>query len=93
MEKIFKVTGFCPCKICCGKSEGYTPKNCFHTHQSVAAPRKYPLGTKIYLYDYGIFYVDFVGGAIKDNRIDRLFKTHDQAVNWGVKLCKGKVLE
>ena len=94
MEKVFKVTGFCPCVKCCGKTDGITGSMSpgQYVRHSVAAPNKYPFGTRILLYGYGTFYVDFRGGSIKDNRIDRLFPTHDQAVNWGVKLCKGKVL-
>ena len=57
MEKVFKVTGFCPCKKCCWKTDGIIsskspgPK----THHSVAAPNLYHFGTRIIKIDfYGI---------------------------------------
>ena len=38
------------------------------------------------------FVVEDRGGAIKDNRLDRFFNTHQEALNWGVKYCNGSVL-
>ena len=90
----FKVSAFCPCVKCCGKTDrimesrspGVFPRN------SVAAPSKYPFGTRIFLEGYGTFTVDYRGGSIKNNWIERFFNRHEQAVNWGVKFCKGKVM-
>ena len=90
----FKVTGYCPCKQCCGKTDGITASGKKATpNHTIAAPPKYKFGTKIVLDGYGTFYVEDRGGAIKDNRLDRFFKTHQEALNWGVKMCNGKVYE
>ena len=88
----FKVTAYCPCKKCCGKTDGITasgkPAKPNHT---IAADPKYAFGTKIVLDGYGTFYVEDRGGAIKGNHLDRFFKTHQEALNWGVKYCNGTV--
>lgn len=64
-----------------------------------------PFGTKIYievpeeerdaLYvtaDYGIATVEDTGGAIKGNRIDVYFPTHQEALEWGVRHVKVHVI-
>ena len=90
--KTFKVTGYCPCKKCCGKTDGITASGKKATaNHTVAAPKEYAFGTRIVLNGYGTFYVEDRGGAIKGNRIDRFFNTHQQALNWGVKMCRGTV--
>jgi len=89
----FKVTGYCPCVKCCGKSDGITASGVRATaNHTIAAPSKYPFGTRIALDGYGTFVVEDRGGAIKDNRLDRFFNTHQEALNWGVKYCNGTVL-
>ena len=94
MEKVFRVSAFCPCIKCVGKTDGITKSKSpgQYIQHSVAAPSIYPFGTKIILDGYGTFTVDFRGGAIKGNRIERYFTRHEDVVNWGVKLCKGKVV-
>ncbi len=92
MSQTFKVCGYCPCKICCGNYNieivtGIKP----YANHTIAAPSKYPFGTRIVLDGYGTFYVEDRGGSIKDNRIDRFFNTHTEALSWGVKYCKGTV--
>ena len=89
----FKVTGYCPCMKCCGKTDGITASGVKATaNHTIAAPSKYAFGTRISLDGYGIFVVEDRGGAIKDNRLDRFFNTHQEALNWGVKYCNGSVL-
>ena len=89
----FKVTGYCPCMKCCGKTDGITASGVKATaNHTIAAPSKYAFGTRIALDGYGTFVVEDRGGAIKDNRLDRFFRTHQEALNWGVKYCNGTVL-
>ena len=92
MSQTFKVTGYCPCFKCCGKRDVITitgmPPQANHT---IAAPNKYPLGTRIILDGYGTFFVEDRGGSLKENKIERFFNTHIEALNWGVKFCKGTV--
>ena len=90
----FKVTGYCPCKKCCGNNGGVTASGKKPTpNHTIAAPKNYPFGTKIVLDGYGTFYVEDRGGAIKNNRLDRFFATHQEALNWGVKTCTGTVYQ
>ena len=92
MSQTFKVTGYCPCMQCCGKTDGITASGVKATpNHTIAAPSKYPFGTRIVLDGHGTFYVEDRGGAIKDNRLDRFFSTHQEALVWGVKTCTGTV--
>ena len=89
----FKVTGYCPCKKCCGKTDGITKSGVKATsNHTLAAPDKYSFGTKIELDGYGTFVVEDRGGSIKDNRLDRFFDTHQEALKWGVVKCTGRVV-
>ena len=88
----FKVTGYCPCKKCCGKTDGITASGVLATpNHTIAAPKEYPFETKIVLDEYGTFYVEDRGGSIKDNRLDRFFSTHKEALDWGIQFCNGTV--
>ena len=93
MEKTFKVYGFCRCTKCMGSGTDCFSSIILKPNYSILAPTtKYPLGTRIILDGYGTFYVVGKGGAIKDNKLDRFFSTHQEVINWGVKLCKGTVV-
>jgi 3D (Asp-Asp-Asp) domain-containing protein len=86
-----RVTGYCPCSQCCGEfSDGITANN--HRIQPgdtfVAADRSYRFGTKMVIPGYNVGRVVQVmdrGGAIKGNRLDLFFHTHQQALQWGVR--------
>lgn len=81
-----EVTAYCPCTKCCGTcSPGITasghriePGDVF-----VAAPKNIPFGTKVFVPGYGWSTVQDRGGAIKGNRIDVFFPTHQEALEWG----------
>ena len=85
-----RVTGYCPCSKCCGDfSDGITANN--HQIQPgdvfVAADKLYPFGTKMVIEGYNSSQAVKVmdrGGAIKGNRLDLFFHTHQQALEWGV---------
>ena len=86
--------GYCPCKQCCGKTDGITKSGVKETaNHTLAAPSTYDFWTKIELEGYGTFVVEDRGGKIKGNIIDRFFDTHQEALNWGRKKCKGKVIK
>lgn len=83
-----RVTAYCPCERCCGKwADGVTASG--HVIQPgdkfVAAPKSIPFGTMLDIPGYGCVPVLDRGGAIKGNRIDCYFPTHQEALNWGVK--------
>ena len=93
-----KVTAYCPCEKCCGEhSDGITasghkiaPGDVF-----VAADKTFAFGTEIviagYANDKPVKVLDR-GGAIKGNKLDVFFPTHQQALDWGVKYVEIKVL-
>ena len=85
-----RVTGYCPCSKCCGVfSDGITANN-HHIQPGdtfVAADRSYQFGTEMaipgYNDDQPVRVMDR-GGAIKGNRLDLFFHTHQAALQWGV---------
>ena len=50
----------------------------------IAAPPEIPFGTWIDITGYGYAEVLDRGGVIKGRRLDLLFPTHQEALNWGV---------
>lgn len=83
-------TGYCPCVICCGKTDGITASGKVATpNHTVAAAAKYKFGTKMYIPYFkdapngGNFVVEDRGGAIQGNKIDIFFQTHQEALNFG----------
>lgn len=55
-------------------------------------PRVIPLGTKVYVEGYGYAIAGDTGSAIKGNKIDVFFPKQSQALNWGRKKVKIKIL-
>jgi 3D (Asp-Asp-Asp) domain-containing protein len=85
-----RVTGYCPCSQCCGDfSDGITANN-HHIQPGdtfVAADKSYSFGTEMVIPDYNSsqsVQVKDRGGAIKGDRLDLFFHTHQQALKWGV---------
>ena len=85
-----RVTAYCPCSKCCGEyADGITASG--HKIQPgdtfVAADKRYSFGTEMIVpgYDDGraVKVLDR-GGAIKGNRLDVFFHSHQQALEWGV---------
>jgi len=81
----FKVTAYCSCAKCCGKSNGITAAGTKATsNHTIAASTQFPIGTKLKI--NGIVYtVEDRGGAINGNKIDIYMDTHSQALAWGVR--------
>lgn len=77
-------TAYCPCEKCCGKSDGVTSIGVkAKENRTIAAdPKVLPYGTEI-LCGMGEFVVEDCGGAIKGNRIDFFFDTHEEALKFG----------
>lgn len=85
-----RVTAYCPCPECTGEdSPGVTASG--HKIQPddvfVAADKRYSFGTEMVIPGYNddqpVKVLDR-GGAIKGDRIDVFFPTHDEALEWGV---------
>ena len=93
MSTLFTVRGYCPCKKCCGKTDGITSSGVrAQANHTLAAPKTYSFGTEIYLEGYGTFVVEDRGGAVTGNKLDRFFNTHDEALDWGVRKINGRVV-
>lgn len=92
-----RVTAYCPCPKCCGQySDGVTA--CGHKIRPgdtfVAADRRYSFGTEMLIPGYSNSQTVKVldrGGAIKGNRLDVFFATHEEALKWGVKYLEVNV--
>jgi 3D (Asp-Asp-Asp) domain-containing protein len=93
-----RVTAYCPCPQCCGEySDGITA--CGHDIQPgdtfVAADGRYSFYTEMLIPGYSnsqpVKVLDR-GGAIKGNRLDVFFATHDEALEWGVQYLEVNVL-
>lgn len=82
----YKLTAYCACSRCCGKTNGITASGAKAVQGvTVAADtRILPFGTKIYIDGYGERTVQDTGGAIKGNRIDVFFDSHQEALQFGV---------
>jgi 3D (Asp-Asp-Asp) domain-containing protein len=95
-----EVTGYCPCKKCCGENaKGITAsgkKVSYNGGKFVAADTKVlPFGTKLSIPGYhdgkSVEVIDR-GGAIKGNKLDLYFPTHQAALEWGRKVVTVKVV-
>ena len=81
----FKLTAYCPCYKCCGKTDGITSSGTRATQGRTIAVDKniIPIGTKVVI-NGNTYTAEDTGGAIKGNRIDIYFNNHQEALNFGV---------
>lgn len=79
----FVLTGYCPCVICCGKTNGITAcgKKATPNH-TIAADGRYAFGTQMIINGM-VYTVEDRGGAITGNSIDIYFNTHAEALQFG----------
>ena len=83
--QIYKITAYCPCSKCCGKSTGITASGTRATAgRTVAASSKFAFGTKLNINGH-IYTVEDRGGAISGNKIDIFVNSHSEALAWGVR--------
>jgi 3D (Asp-Asp-Asp) domain-containing protein len=77
-------TGYCPCSKCCGSNTGTTATGLPAGKGVVAVdPRIIPLGTKLYISEYGEAIAGDTGRNIVGERIDLGFNSHTEATAWG----------
>ena len=93
----FRITAYCPCEICCGNWAKNRPVDEDGSVQvftasgdlavegvTIAADTSIlPFGTEVII-DGNKYIVQDRGGAIKGNRIDIYFESHQEALNFGV---------
>lgn len=97
VKKVLEVvaTAYSDSKISCGKWAGHRTSIGLKPQYGVIAvdPRVIPLRTKLYIEGYGYGIAGDTGSAIKGNRIDLCFNTHQEAVTYGRKQVKVYILE
>lgn len=93
ITEVFEITGYCPCRKCCGNFSSEVTGKSPSTSTGVVPvqgrtiavdPRVIPYGTKVYI-DGHEYVAEDCGGAIKGNRIDMYFNSHQEALVWGRK--------
>ena len=91
--KTYKITAYCPCSKCCGKSTGRTASGTKATAgRTVAAPSNFAFGTKLNIGGH-VYTVEDRGGAIKGNKIDIFVSSHQEALQWGVRYLTVSVVQ
>lgn len=102
----FKITAYCSCEICCEQYALNRPTDengneivigsigqVLTPQYSVAVdPSVIPYGTELY-FNGNTYKAHDCGGAIKQNRIDVYFDSHQDAIEWGVQYHEVFILE
>lgn len=89
----YKITAYCSCAKCCGKTNGRTASGTQATAgRTVAAPSNFAFGTKLNIGGQ-IYTVEDRGGAITGNKIDIYVSSHAAALQWGVKYLPVSVVQ
>lgn len=85
IEMTVTATAYCPCAKCCGKSDGITATGTKATAGRTIAvdPSVIPYGTEVVI-DGHTYIAEDCGGAVKGNRIDIFFNSHEEARQFGV---------
>ena len=90
----FKLTAYCACEKCCGKDPsdpryGITAYGYQTTAGRTIAvdPKVIPIGAEVVI-NGQTYIAEDVGGAIKENRIDIYFDTHQEALEFGVQYAE-----
>ena len=96
-----EVTAYCPCTKCCGENaQGITASGrdvSYNNSRFVAADTSVlPFHTKLSIPGYSngatVEVIDR-GGAIKGNKLDLYFPSHDEALEWGRKWVDVQIVE
>lgn len=83
-EVVATLTAYCPCKRCCGKTDGITASGTQATAgRTVAVDNSIiPYGTEIII-DGHSYIAEDCGAAVKGYTIDIFFTTHEEALSFG----------
>jgi 3D (Asp-Asp-Asp) domain-containing protein len=95
-----QVTAYCACPKCCGPDAiGLTASGkdvSYNNGRFVAADKSFAFGTNLIIPGYNDnkpVEVQDRGGAIKGNKLDVFFPTHQEALEWGRRNIEVTVLE
>lgn len=86
-----EATAYCGCPICCGKwSDGFTATGSPATEGFTLAAdtNVFPFGTCLAIAGVGERVVEDTGSAIKGNKVDVYFESHEEAKAFGRKLLE-----
>lgn len=85
----YKITAYCPCAKCCGKSNGITSTGVLARQGRTIAvdPQKIAYGDRVIINGH-TYTAEDCGGAIKGNRIDVYFDSHEDALEFGVQYAE-----
>lgn len=88
------VTAYCPCQLCCGPgARGVTASGKpALTGTTIAAPRRIPFGTRVYIPGVGVRIVQDRLAKKYDSRFDVFFARHEQAKQFGRKELNVRIL-
>ena len=91
----YTITAYCPCYEC---SEGYgtstsTGRAATEGRTVAVDPKKIPYGTRLEIEGVGVRVAEDCGGAIKGNKIDLYFDTHQKTLNFGRQTKKVTILK
>lgn len=80
-------TGYCPCAKCNYPYGGQPSYLGYPLRKGIVAvdPRVIPMGSRLYIEGYGSAIAADQGNAIKGNRIDLCFSSHQEALDWGIR--------
>ncbi len=83
-EMTVTATAYCPCKKCCGKTDGITATGTTATAGRTIAvdPSVIPYGTEVII-NGNTYIAEDCGGAVKGNDVDIFFNTHEEALQFG----------
>jgi len=88
-SQLFRVTFYCACMECCGKTNAITASGeKAIAGTTVAASSSIPFGTRIWIAGYGERIVQDRGGAIGLNRLDIYVNTHEEALSHGSRMLE-----
>ena len=83
---VYRITAYCACEKCCGKTDGITATGTIATEGRTIAvdPNVIPYGTEVIINGH-TYIAEDCGGAINGNSIDMYFDSHEAALQWGVR--------
>jgi 3D (Asp-Asp-Asp) domain-containing protein len=97
---VMEVTAYCSCKKCCGPNAiGITASGkdiSYNDGKFVAADTSVlPFGTRLQIPGYNAQPVEVIdrGGAIKGNKLDVFFASHEEALRWGRQMIAVTVVD
>ena len=83
----YRLTAYCPCSSCCGKSDGITASGTkAQEGRTIAASNQFSFGTRLLI--NGNIYTVEDRGNFAPNTIDIYMDSHSDALNFGVQYAK-----